>query len=409
MTVSRTLPPAVVTGVDYITGFNTLRSLSEEGVPLIGLSTDPASFLMKTARCSRIVVSSEEGLIESLIGLGGELEERAVLFPCTDSHVRLISENREILEPFYIFELPSRETVRLLLDKVSFHNFALRNEIPVPESLIVREVADSHRGRLEGLRFPCIVKPSIKNAVWEERYGKALKFRSASELSAAVPEMLRYARRLVVQEWIPGPDLRIYFCLMYFHREDEPAAYFVGRKIRQWPPEIGSTAVAEGRFNRSVLSESIRIFRKTGYRGIGSVEYKYDRRRGLFLVMEPTVGRPNLQSYVATANGINIPYIAFCNMVGRELSAFHREEDPTPVKWVHELSDFRSARHHMRRGDLTWREWFRSLSGPKKYALFSLADPLPFICTFFFFLSRFARKKLSSWFQGLTSVLGRSG
>ena len=49
------------------------------------------------------------------------------------------------------------------------------------------------------------------------------------------------------------------------------------------------------------------------------------------------------------------------------------------AKWVSLLNDLKSALAHRRRGELSWREWARSLRGRKAYAELSATDPLPFL------------------------------
>jgi len=49
------------------------------------------------------------------------------------------------------------------------------------------------------------------------------------------------------------------------------------------------------------------------------------------------------------------------------------------VKWMCIRRDHQSAVHHWRKGELTFKEWRCSLRGKKVYALFSWADPGPFL------------------------------
>jgi predicted ATP-grasp superfamily ATP-dependent carboligase len=43
------------------------------------------------------------------------------------------------------------------------------------------------------------------------------------------------------------------------------------------------------------------------YRGLGSLEFKRDRRSGRFVIIEPTVGRTDWQEEIATLCGVNLP------------------------------------------------------------------------------------------------------
>ena len=52
------------------------------------------------------------------------------------------------------------------------------------------------------------------------------------------------------------------------------------------------------------------------YRGLGSMEYKRDPRDNKYYMIEPTVGRADLQSGIADINGLNIPLIAYFDILG---------------------------------------------------------------------------------------------
>jgi D-aspartate ligase len=50
---------------------------------------------------------------------------------------------------------------------------------------------------------------------------------------------------------------------------------------------------------------------RVGYRGLGSLEFKFDRGIGRFQIIEPTVGRTDWQEEIATLCGVNLPLIAY--------------------------------------------------------------------------------------------------
>ena len=53
------------------------------------------------------------------------------------------------------------------------------------------------------------------------------------------------------------------------------------------------------------------LFDRAGLVGLASVEVKRDRRDGRYYITEPTVGRPDLQSNLATAAGPNLAVAAY--------------------------------------------------------------------------------------------------
>src|SRR5262245_58626567 len=96
-------PPAVVVGLDNITGLQTARILDARGVPVVGVAADIHHFGSRTNTCAHVVASplSGEPLVETLSGLARRLGREAVLIPCTDGAVRSLSERRAELPPSY--------------------------------------------------------------------------------------------------------------------------------------------------------------------------------------------------------------------------------------------------------------------------------------------------------------------
>ena len=128
---SRGAPPAIVIGLDDITGIQTARILAERGVRVIGIAANPTDPACRTRSCERVVIAdtASTALIDALEALE-TAGERGVLIPCTDRAVRLISRHRERLEPAYTVTLPDHRTVETLIDKAAFSEFADREGFP---------------------------------------------------------------------------------------------------------------------------------------------------------------------------------------------------------------------------------------------------------------------------------------
>jgi predicted ATP-grasp superfamily ATP-dependent carboligase len=52
------------------------------------------------------------------------------------------------------------------------------------------------------------------------------------------------------------------------------------------------------------------------------------------------------------------------------------------VKWIELIPDISVSRMLIRERCLTWREWLKSFTGKKVYAIFAWDDPLPFLRLF---------------------------
>ena len=105
----------------------------------------------------------------------------------------------------------------------------------------------------------------MRSAGWIDNSGtKAFKVWDAHELLRTYDRCAPWADVIVAQEWVDGPETNLYSCNCYFSTEGEPAATFIARKIRQWPPETGTSCLGEEVRNDEVLRETLRRFRSVG-------------------------------------------------------------------------------------------------------------------------------------------------
>jgi predicted ATP-grasp superfamily ATP-dependent carboligase len=303
--------------------------------------------------------------------------------------VLIASENREILREYYVFNLPSKSTVKILMDKTLFAEFAERNGFHIPQTLISNNLSDIES--ISGtVNYPCLIKPSFRQPIWDKSTPiKVFKALSKEELISLYQKNSSLATKFVIQELIPGPDSEVYFCLLSYNSLSKPLGSFTGRKLAQWMPELGSTCIAESSKNDMVLNESIRLFDCLKYQGIGSVEFKRDKRDNQFKIIEPTVGRADLQSAIAYYNGINIPLLEYCDCLGLETPKCISQNGRTI--WVNEENLLWLLTSRKSKGSRN--EWLRIIKKRKAYALFELTDIKPFIC-FLFSMIRTIFKKL---------------
>lgn len=370
--------PAIVVGLE-VNGLSVIRSLGRQGVPVIALTSDLRQPTAQTRYCKKMFCEDERSnvVIPALIGLGKKLKQKVPLFLTMDKTVKIVSENREKLEPYYFNYLPTKSVIELLQNKTLFTDFALKNGFLIPKTFILDSAAYLKKA-IEQIRFPVIVKPCEKEAKFDSTFrGRAFISETSGQLVGEL-EKYDWSQKLILQEFIEGEDSDIYFCLGYFNSQSKPLATFVGRKIRAWPLKKGNTACAEPVDENQILDLTLQFFEIARFTGLGSLEFKKDKKTGQFYLIEPTVGRTDYQGGIAPANGINIPYVAYCNMLS--LTILEYKQSHKKVKWIDRVPDNRAKEQSVKEGKLTNAEYKKSLSGRKVYSVFAWDDPLPSLC-----------------------------
>jgi hypothetical protein len=246
------------------------------------------------SRFARHVVMPElsgPSFVEGLLRLGST----PVLFLTTDEAVLTVSEHRAALETCYRIRLPSHDSLVALSRKSAFQELAERNGFAVPRSIYLRAMSDV--ASLVRLRFPLVIKPSVKTAHYLARqFERCYRVASIAEAQAVCRDVMPVLPDLVAQEWIEGADTALYFCLQY-RGAGGAIASFTGRKLSIWPPDVGATAscIAAPEAHGELQRLTDAFFAAVAFTGMGGIEYKRDARSGKFLMIEPTVGRVDWQ------------------------------------------------------------------------------------------------------------------
>ena len=375
---------AIVIGLDTLPGLQTARILVRHGIPVIAIASDPDHHCCRTKICQTIHFADTRSpeFLGTLHTIAASLQHKAVLYPCLDPAVLIMSEHRAELQDKFHMALVNADKVDLLTNKVRFYSYAQDHNLPIPQTVFLRERADVAQA-VATLEFPVVLKPSVRLPLWDRNtQSKAFKVADANELLALYDRCRDWTDTLIVQEWIEGGDDSLYSCNCYFNAASEPLVSFVARKIRQWPPGIGFSSLGEEVRDDFVRDETLRMFSALNYYGLGYVEFKRDTRTGKSYIIEPNIGRPTGRSAIAEAGGVELLYTMYCDLLGLPLPAA-REQRYVGAKWIDLRHDFQSALHYWRKGELSLAEWRRSWQGKKAYAYFAADDPGPFLYDLF--------------------------
>ena len=233
---------------------------------------------------------------------------KAILLSCGDSYTRLLSKNRDRLDPAYIPVCPDYDAVDSVNSKVRFYSFCEKAGIPYPETVIIRDAGIPELP----FGYPLVLKPDDAddyNAHPFEGQKKAFIIDTPEELreTAAAVFNAGYGGAMLIQEFVPGGDDNMRVVNGYIRTDGTAALLSMGRPLLEdyYPMAIGNYTVILATGDDRVYDTVEKLVASVPYFGYFNVDLKYDRRDGLFKVFDfnPRMGR---SSYYVTLAGHNL-------------------------------------------------------------------------------------------------------
>lgn len=381
-------------------GYNGIlfsRALRAKGVKCIGIINSKKNIFYYTNSCEKIIFQDicGEKLLQLLIKLGESASKKPVLIPVADLNTLLFSKYRAELSKYYLFNLPSQWQVDTLLDKTKFYEWG-KDEFNFPKSVIIRNSSDLNIA-LEEMRFPVVFKPKYRNESWHKIHlSKATVFYNAKDLLSFYNLAKRIEDTFLVSEHIEGKDSNIETCHVYYSKGKVLTTY-TDRKIRQYPPYLGTGSFVSSCINPEIENTAIKIFDKLKYTGIGGMEFKKDDRAGEYKIIEAFVGRPSSHFYTGLGEGINLPYLVYCDIIGKEYQV--KKQSHKTVSLIDEEPDLKSALYYILKKELSIKDYVKSLLTARVFVRFSVSDPLPGIMFIFGFTGKIINFLIKNMFQ----------
>lgn len=339
--------PVIIVGAG-VNALGAARSLGKAGVYvyLADKNFDGAESYSRYLKSVKLHSMDGEALVDDLVSLSEGLFKniKPVLFMTQEKVVRAVLGAREKLESKYLFLLPRQVITEALMHKYDFDRLAHEMGVRVAKTEHFRRKEDFYK--INSLEFPIIIKPSFHVEDYEKNFRKAYLVETQSEAERLMERLIFILPDLIAQEWVPGGDMDIYFCLQVFSSESELVASFVGKKIRSWPPMVGGTAACMpiGGMEHELTETTSAFFKRLGVCGLASMEYKRDQVTGRYVAIEPTIGRSDYQEEIANLNGNNLPYAYYLSCLGMS------DKYPSPRQkmnaiWRDRLADKKSMLH----------------------------------------------------------------
>jgi D-aspartate ligase len=314
---------AVVAEVGWANGLAAIRSLGRHGLRVIAVDnkTYALGFRSRYAepRLAPDPIDDEDGYIAAFQAIARETDGLLPVFPTHDEHLNALARHAGELDSEsggrYRFPFPSWDVLESIQSKRHQLDTAESIGFPIPRTFHPRTPEEAQAAGAE-LGFPLVVKPAANVGFRRTHKVQLFRCENATELARAYDDAAPYEP--MVQELVPGGAEEMYTLGSYLSADGEALGLFSGRKVRQTRGFTGVARVGEAVWVDEVVEQGLALLRALSFHGISQVEMIRDPRDGRYKLIEVN---PRLWQWhgLAAACGVDLPWIAYCDLIGERL------------------------------------------------------------------------------------------
>jgi D-aspartate ligase len=363
------------------TGLTAARCLGREGISVRGFDIGARRAGFRSRYCTAEVcpdpLEQPDDLVRFLEHQVRDRAQKVVLLPTSDLFFLFLSRHRAQLADKFMMSLPAEDVAESVVNKRALYELSAANDTPFPNSYFPGSYEEALAVK-DALRYPAFIKP-YWGYQWRRHFGglhKGFKVQSPDEFLSRFQEVLASGHSALVQSYITSPDDNLFSLSLYVSEAGEVLAAFPRRQVRQYPPNSGTVTLAISEHNAGLVANGAHFCQSIGYRGIAGLEYKRDAEDNQYKLLDFNP-RLMLSDGLTAYCGINLPLIQYLDLTGQTPAP--RRETTQGVKWLESIADFHAFQQYHERGELTFKDWLKSLWGARVFALFAWDDPLPFL------------------------------
>lgn len=357
-------------------GLTIARSLAAAGIHVVVIETRRDDVAQHSRACAEAVAlpgfHRDPGRLIELLRSRESRWRGSAVYPTDDHALLALASEREPLERHYRLVVPAGDGWRRLLDKGALRAVAAETGVATPRCFGPADPAPL----AEAIEFPVIVKPAQSHLLRERHGRKLLVAADRGQLGRCTRLLADAGLEGSIEDLIPGPDGHFFNCAAYIDRRGEPAATITMRKLRKSPPRFGVCRVAELDDRADLVEPTVELLRRVGFTGMANAEFKLDPRDGTMRLIEVNV-RPFLMAGLARRGGVDLPLLAWRELV--EGARPRARPNGWPGVWIDLCAEAVFALTARRAEGLTLRQYAAPYRRPKTFAVWSPADPLPFL------------------------------
>jgi len=237
-------------------------------------------------------------------------DKKILLVSSNETYAEFIVKNKEKLSNQYVYNYPSLNIIKSLIDKEKFYKTYQKSILDFPKTLFYE--IETEKDLEVDFMFPVIVKPAdvvSYNHIEFEGKNKIYKVETEEELRDIVNKVKLggYKGTLIIQEYIPGDDSYLFDAVVYSDKNAKVKLIsFAQIGLQEHTKHmVGNAAVLINGFNTydgnvKEMVEKIKNFMEDiKYQGFAEFDMKYDQRDKKFKVLEINARQGRCSYYIA--------------------------------------------------------------------------------------------------------------
>jgi D-aspartate ligase len=383
VTIRRRDRPAAIVLCTSVTGLATVRALGKAGVDVHAFvfdAHDPVRFSRYATKIQFVDKNADDdALLDCLVHYSNTLGHRPVVLPTSDAQALLLAKHFDRLSGFCLVSTTSYAALLDIVSKDGLYRRTGALGLGTVPYVITREINEVVRWTQANLA-PYLVKPFYEGIGACRLRQKSLLLSTRETLLAYVAE--HGTESVIIQRMLRGGDGSVFDCYGFCDRHGRTLAMASHRRWRQSPSDFGSTSFGEIPANldqeteAALFKDSKQLLASTEYHGIFGIEWLREQDTGVFYVIDFNA-RPFTTIGHLTACGLNLPALAYSDLIGQEPAGAEPRPSLKRLLWVDLLSDIESFSEKRRNNRIGFAEWLMSILACRSFAYLNWRDPIP--------------------------------
>lgn len=377
--------PTVIVLARSVTGLETVRCLGQAGIKVHAIYFEKGDPIRFSRYCSASYfddsAKNEQALLDHLIASSRKTGHCPVAVPTCDAHALLLAKNKDMLRPYCMVMTDDYSSLINVIYKQNLHSQAVLAGLQIIPSIVAPNL-DEIAAWSAIHQAPYLVKPSYTGVPTARLKQKNMVIPSREALLAFVSA--GNTQSLIFQRVIPGGDGYIFDCYGYCNKKREVLTMASKRRLRQHLPDYGTCTMGEipayldESTEATIFAHTKQLFRQVKYHGLFGVEWLYDRSTKRFHVIDFNA-RPFMSIGHVSAAGLNLPALAYADLVGADISGTEQTPRLKHIIGVDLMRDLESLAMNRKEAKLSLRTWLGSLFKCRYFYYSDWHDPGPAI------------------------------